>query len=154
MVNINENQTLIGSIASRPILDGIKQKNASKLYGFQFPFRRTSAGYFSKSSDVDVVRSNITQLIRTEPGERVMQPDFGCPLKSLLFENITPELLTEVRERIAKAVRKFLPSVRILSLQVGPLDEYGSNGIPTIKILLVCKIVDVSNSIFDVKVSI
>ena len=154
MSNINESETLVGSFASKPILDSVKQKNTKKRNGLQFPFSSTNAGYFSKMSDVEVIRSNLIQLIKTEPGERVMLPDFGCPLKSLLFAPITRETIVEARERITESVRNYLPTVRLLSIRVAPIEEYRSNGLPSLKILLVCKIVDRADSIFEVKVTL
>ena len=154
MANLNENEVVLGSVGSNPILDGVKQKNAKKRYGLQFPFTNTNNGYFSKMSDVDVVRSNLLQLIKTEPGERIMNPEFGCPLKSLLFSPITPELTLEVKQRISQSIKQFLPTVRLLSIKVFLLDEYKSNGLPTIKIVMVCKLLDRVDSIFEVRTTI
>jgi len=154
MTNINEIETLLGSVPSRRILDGVKQSNTRRLYGLRFPFDRREDGYFSKMPDLSVIRSNLRQLIMTEPGERVMLPDFGCPLRSLLFAPLDQELVSEMRERIFNSISTYMPNINILDLQVLALDEYRSNGLPSIKIILTCKVTDVTDSIFDVKVTL
>lgn len=154
MININENEVVRGSIPSNEILAGIKQKDVKKRYGLQFPFTNTSKGYFSKMADTEVIKSNLRQLIMTEPGERVMLPDFGCPLKSLLFMPLDREIISEMRERIFFSVSTYLPTVKILKLNVFSLDEYTANGMPTIKITLLCKILDPVDSVFNVSVTL
>jgi uncharacterized protein len=154
MNNIGESESFLGSLPSNPVLDNIKRKNTSKRIGFQFPFAPSSRGFFPPMTDTDVIKSNLIQLIKTEPGERVMLPDFGCPLKSLLFAPFDRELVNEMRERVRNSVRTYLPTVKILKLDVTQVDEYRSNGLPTLKIFMVCKISDPLDSIFDVRVSI
>ena len=154
MININENEVVRGSIPSNEILAGIKQKDVKKRYGLQFPFTNTNKGYFSKMADTEVIKSNLRQLIMTEPGERVMLPDFGCPLKSLLFMPLDDEVITEMRDRIYFSISTYLPTVRVLNLNVIPLDEFASNGMPTIKITLVCKVLDSVDSVFNVSVTL
>lgn len=154
MNNIGESETFLGSLPSNPVLDSIKRKNTSKRIGFQFPFAASSRGFFPPMTDTEVIKSNLIQLIKTEPGERVMLPDFGCPLKSLLFAPFDRELVNEMRERIRNSVRTYLPTVKILKLDVTQVDEYRSNGLPTLKIFMVCKISDPLDSIFDVRVSL
>lgn len=154
MINIGESEVVRGSIPTRDILSGIKQKDIRRRYGLQFPFTNTSRGYFSKLSDTEVIKSNLRQLIMTEPGERVMLPDFGCPLKSLLFMPLDNDLITEMRERILFSISNYLPTVKVLNLDVLPLDEFASNGMPTIKITLVCKILDSVDSAFNVSVTL
>lgn len=154
MGNINETESFLGSLPSNSILDGVKRKNTSKRVGFQFPFVASSRGFFPPMTDTEVIKSNLIQLIKTEPGERVMLPDFGCPLKSLLFAPFDRELVNEMRERIRNSVRTYLPTVKILKLDVTQVDEYKSNGLPTIKIFMVCKIGNAVDSIFDVRVSL
>jgi len=152
MFNLGEQEVVRGTIPSNEILAGIRRKSNSKRLGLKFPFENTLNGYFSKMADTAVVKSNLRQLIMTEPGERLMLPDYGCPLRSLLFLPLDDDLISEMRERIFFSVNTYLPTVEILRLDVEGLDEFASNGVPTIKITLVCKIRDSIDSIFDVSV--
>ena len=83
-----------------------------------------------------------------------MLPEFGCPLRSLLFSPFDSELVFEMRRRIATAINTFLPTVKLVKLKIIPIDEYKSNGLSTIKIFMICKILDQVDSIFDVRITI
>ena len=45
----------------------------------------TPAGGVAMVSDEAAVRQSIIMLLSTRPGERVMRPDYGCPLHRLVF---------------------------------------------------------------------
>jgi phage baseplate assembly protein W len=70
-------------------------------------------GYQMNKSFIEVVRQNLTMLILTSPGERVMIPDFGVGLKRYLFENVTPSLKDSIRQKIKEQVGLYMPAVLI-----------------------------------------
>lgn len=51
-----------------------------------FPYHIDSLGRTASTTDADHVRDLIEQVLLTTPGERVMRPDFGAGLLSLVFE--------------------------------------------------------------------
>lgn len=55
----------------------------------------------SKSVNVQAVRNSLRNIFTWIPGERVLLPEFGSKLRTLLYEGITP--LTE--ERIVAEIR-------------------------------------------------
>ena len=55
------------------------------------------------------VKSNILNVLLTEPGERVNQPDLGVGLKSLLFENITNA--NEIVPIIEEQLETYVPDI-------------------------------------------
>lgn len=55
------------------------------------------------ASEKDIEQS-LEILLSTRPGERVMQPDFGCNLDVLLFESVTTTLLTYVKDMVRKSI--------------------------------------------------
>ena len=60
--------------------------NKNKAIGVAFPF--DSPGVFRQSfKEKDAIKSNLINLLLTEPGERIMEPTFGLGLKNKLFEN-------------------------------------------------------------------
>lgn len=63
-----------------------------------------------------VVRQSILLLISTSPGERVMRPQYGCPLNRLVFQpldNTTAGLAIHFVER---AVRRWEPRADVLKV--------------------------------------
>jgi uncharacterized protein len=63
------------------------------------------------------IHQSLVILFSTVPGERVMLPDYGCPLDRHLFENIDQNLLTRLEGLIRDAVLRYEP--RILLEDVG-----------------------------------
>jgi phage baseplate assembly protein W len=52
----------------------------------------------------DDVRESLRILLATAPGERVMQPDYGCALRPLVFATMDQTAATELRDAIEQAV--------------------------------------------------
>jgi phage baseplate assembly protein W len=61
----------------------------------------------------ELIQQNLTNLLLTIPGERVMDPLFGVGLPKFLFEQNNPITYAETRSKIQQQVRKYLPFVRI-----------------------------------------
>ena len=59
-------------------------------------------------------------LIRTTPGERVYNPLFGCNLRDVLFEIVSPQAEQTIRDRITTSIENFEPRVQIISVDVVP----------------------------------
>ena len=87
--------------------------------GIEFPLDYSQEGFFRKTKTIrQQVKSNIRNLLLTEKGERVFQPNFGSNLKSLLFEQITPTLLENVENNIRESLSTWLPYVNVNNLVV------------------------------------
>lgn len=154
MSNYNEQTSIRGKIPSNPILSDNKKKGYVARIGLNYPLQSSSKGYFSKQVGDEVIKSNLRQLLLTEPGERVMLPDFGCPLKAFLFAPLDEETFFLMKEQIVLAINKYLPTVQILRLGVYPESDYGKAGVPALKINLWCKILDNTDSTFEVSVEL
>ena len=76
--------------------------------------------------DADAVKNAIKNIMFTEYGERFFQPDFGAGIRSLLFENITPETQYVLKRRIELAVRNHEPRVDLLEIFLNPLPDENS----------------------------
>jgi len=68
----------------------------------------------------EAVRQSIMLLLTTSPGERVMRPDYGCPLHRLLFapNDATTAGLAEYYVREALAMWE--PRIEVISATVTP----------------------------------
>lgn len=64
----------------------------------------------------ELVQQNLTNLILTIPGERIMDPTFGVGLPKFLFEQNDPMVYADIRAKIIQQVNKYLPFVRIDSV--------------------------------------
>ena len=62
--------------------------------------------------------SNIRNLLLTNKGERVGQPEFGCGLLKVLFEPLSNDLISDVETNIAESMAEWLPHVLVNKLNV------------------------------------
>ena len=64
----------------------------------------------------EVAKQNLLMVLLTDPGERIMYPDFGAGLKKLLFENHSVVLSEEIQASIKDQVKLYLPYITIINL--------------------------------------
>ncbi len=61
----------------------------------------------------DNIKSSLHILLSTRPGERIMQPKFGCSLDELLFEPLTTTFQTYIKDLIETAILYFEPRIDV-----------------------------------------
>lgn len=98
----------------------------SYAYGITLPIKNGDGGYFQQSfTSTEQAKSNLINLLLTNKGERVMQPEFGTGLKDLLFEQMDDVLFEDrVKTTILDSVSFWLPYINIDSIEVELTDEY------------------------------
>tara|TARA_A100001515_G_scaffold102035_1_gene82740 strand:- start:790 stop:1161 length:372 start_codon:yes stop_codon:yes gene_type:complete len=65
----------------------------------------------------DLIKQNMKMVILTNPGERVMIPDFGVGITGMLFENLEDEeVLSHFKGRIKQQVNTYLPYVELVDI--------------------------------------
>jgi len=65
----------------------------------------------------EALTQNFKHLILTNPGERMMDPDFGVGIKQYLFELDSGLVEQEITERIYQQVTKYMSSVQVLDIR-------------------------------------
>ncbi len=82
------------------------------------------SGFFpGTSTTLSQTSSNIRNLLLTNKGERLGQPEFGCGLLQILFEPMSDSLLEDVKSTIEEAIAQWLPHVLVSNLNVGRGEE-------------------------------
>jgi len=66
----------------------------------------------------EVAEQNLKMIILTSQGERVMDPNFGVGIRSFLFEQESPFLEDEIKNRINNQVSKYAPFISIGEMTV------------------------------------
>ena len=69
--------------------------------------------------DEDAVKESIKNLILTDRGERLFQPNLGGNIKAMLFENITPGSLKFIEEQITTTIKLHEPRAELIGVTVG-----------------------------------
>jgi len=100
--------------------------NDYKVLGIGINETSNAGGVFTTNfTTLTQAKSNLTNLILTKKGERVAQPEFGCDIWKVLFEQIIDgEIDYEVERVISEAVNIWLPYLEINEIIVDYNDEY------------------------------
>jgi len=76
----------------------------------------TAAGRIAMVEDDAAIRQSIVMLLTTMPGERVMRPDYGCPLHRLVFSPNDATTAGLAIHYVRQALLRFEPRIEIVSL--------------------------------------
>ena len=101
--------------------------------GWSFPpvFNKSDHSV-SMVSDMNDIEESIRIILGTTPGERLMQPEFGCDLKRLVFEKIDSTLIASLDHLIYHALLNYEPRITFLNTEI--LEQNDSNGLLHISI--------------------
>jgi phage baseplate assembly protein W len=94
--------------------------NKNVTIGVAFPL--DNVNIFKGTQTIkEQVKSNLINLLLTEQGERINEPNFGVGLKKLLFEqNINKEGL---EEKINFQIGFYIPEITLISVSVGSIND-------------------------------
>tara|TARA_Y100000593_G_C4284672_1_gene324752 strand:- start:671 stop:1066 length:396 start_codon:yes stop_codon:yes gene_type:complete len=71
-------------------------------------------GYYKLIKTVkDMASQNLKMLVLTNPGERIMDSEFGVGIRTFLFENNTPSTYEAIRVRILEQTKEYLNYIDI-----------------------------------------
>lgn len=59
------------------------------------------------------IRQSLHIILSTQPGERVLQQEFGCDLQEFLFEPLTLSLLNEIQDAVTTSLIRFEPRINV-----------------------------------------
>ena len=70
-----------------------------------------------------LIKQNFKMLVLTNPGERVMDPEFGVGIRQFLFENFSSDVYTRIDFKIREQISTYIPVISIKTI------EFGTSGI-------------------------
>ena len=76
------------------------------------------SGDLTLNKDEESVKESIKNLILTDRGERLMQPQLGGDINALLFENITPAVLLLIKNQVMTTIELYEPRAEIIDVVV------------------------------------
>ena len=96
----------------------------SYAYGITLPLKRGNTGFFEQAfTSFEQAKSNLKNLLLTRKGERIMQPNFGTGLHSLLFEQADDNLEIQIEKTITDNVNYWLPYITIKNIDIEMTNE-------------------------------
>ena len=96
------------------VFENINPKTLSNdiALGVQFPMNYPAV-FNSTYTTLEAVKTNIKNLLLTRKGERVMHPNFGSDLLSIIFEPNVSELKGEIQQIISEPISFWIPQVSL-----------------------------------------
>lgn len=68
---------------------------------------------YTRSNTLALIQFSIIQILLTVPGERFWNPSFGCRVKQLIFEALTPTIAETIANLIMDALGTWEPRIRV-----------------------------------------
>lgn len=93
--------------------------------GWSFPpeFNKAWKNVKTVSAEDDILES-LHILLTTSPGERIMQPDYGCGLRAMVFETMNDSTITAIKDVIERAVLFYEPRITLDGIEVDAEEIY------------------------------
>lgn len=82
-----------------------------------------SNGDFKCSQDIEVILQSIFVILNTPKGSRIWQPDFGCDLKSFLWDLLDDETLKQMEGAVENALAQWEPRISVKMVEVTKIDD-------------------------------
>jgi phage baseplate assembly protein W len=87
----------------------------------------TDGAYALNKTFIALVRQNLKMVLLTNPGERIMDKDFGVGLSHSLFEQNVETEYIYIKDKIEEQVGKYLSYIAIENIDIQSIEE--GNGI-------------------------
>lgn len=81
-------------------------------------WQNPDTGDIARITNVNAVKKALKNLVMTDKYERPFRPDYGCGIRSLLFENMTGATLSIIKDTIKECIQKYEPRVSITEVLV------------------------------------
>tara|TARA_R100001377_G_scaffold76259_2_gene53104 strand:- start:36 stop:515 length:480 start_codon:yes stop_codon:yes gene_type:complete len=99
----------------------IVDRDSNIKIGMDLPVRRgdDKDGMFATTkTTMEAVKNNIRNLLSTNQGERLMQPNLGIDLRSLIFEQVDSDTILSIQNKILDSLETWLPFVQVTDIEV------------------------------------
>ena len=88
--------------------------------------RHPESNIVVRATNEEAVKKALRNLLLTDKGERLYQPEIGSDLNSLLFEDISPVTTDLIKSKIIDVITRFENRVKIIDVVVLPNEPNNS----------------------------
>ncbi len=81
-------------------------------------------GYENVQDLKELVKFHLTNLLLTNPGEKISDPEYGVGIRQFLFENQSKQVFQKIKSRITTQIRTKLSYVKLSGVLVQNLENY------------------------------
>jgi hypothetical protein len=92
--------------------------------GWSFPptFNSSVKGV-EMTEKLDDINRSLQILLTTRPGERIMQPKYGCNMDEMVFEPLSTAVKTIMKDKIKTAILYFEPRIDVIAIAMDTTNE-------------------------------
>ena len=122
------------------------KRNSRKFSDIDIDFtRNVVTSDVLRVEDVVAVKRSVKNLVQTGYYERPFQPELGCGIRELLFENFTPMTKVFLQNKIVEVLENYEPRIDLQSVKVDD-DQDGNHLFAGRELLYKIKIIDVADT--------
>jgi len=77
----------------------------------------------ARKTNEESVKESIRNIIMTNKGERPFQPNFGCDIRKMLFDNFTQQTSLLVDKIIRSAIIRYEPRADVTDVRISPVSK-------------------------------
>lgn len=99
-------------------------------------------GTLLRKTNVEAVKQSIKNIVMTDRGERLYNPEFGGNIRALLFENMTPQVFVHAKEYLMTSIEQYEPRAELIDLVIA--DTYDEH---TVQVQIVFRIINIQEPI-------
>lgn len=96
----------------------MKEKDEYLGRGWTFPLKTNLQGGIHLSSAEQDIKEAIQIILRTQRGERMYRPDFGCRLSELAFAPLNSRTLFQIRLYVREALEMWEPRIDLQEIEL------------------------------------
>jgi uncharacterized protein len=97
--------------------DQLKQSFLGTGWGFP-PAFLTLTHSIEMVSDEEDIRQSLFLLLSTTPGERIMNPGYGCDLQRFVFSMMNTATHMEIMDIVGRAILLYEPRIKVMDIAV------------------------------------
>ena len=86
--------------------------------------RSTSDGFEMLKTIKAAVKQNFQMLVMTNPGERVMDPNYGVGINQYLFLNFTEDAEQKIRSKLREQINIYMPMISLVAVHFQTAPDY------------------------------
>jgi len=72
---------------------------------------------------LESIKQDLKMLLLTNPGERMMLPDYGAGIRTLLFSQNNKNLNGEISNKIKTQINKYMRFISVQDVVIAPVDS-------------------------------
>ena len=78
----------------------------------------TDGVYSMNKTALDSIKQDLKMLVLTNPGERMMIPEYGVGLRRFLFDQNTQVLKSKISDTISAQISRYMSFIKLVNLDI------------------------------------